>query len=554
MLRSLLVKNYAIIDQLEIKFSDKLTIITGETGAGKSILLGALSLILGNRADSNSLYDPEKKCVVEGIFDIEGYNLKEFFEKEDLDFESTTIIRREINAKGKSRAFINDTPVNLSILKKVSTKLIDIHAQHETLDLKQDDFQLFILDALAGNEAILTEYKNKYRSYRRNLKKLEELEERNQQANKDLDYYQFQLEEFELASLNEHQEQELLEDELNTLTNAEEIKLNLVQSVQLLEEDEFSVLSQLNNLSTKFSGISKINGDLQNIYDRIESARIELKDISKEIQYAEQHVTFDEERIQEITERLNLIYKLQKKHQVNTIEGLLSIQNELSEKVKSIADLSDEIQQLEQQIKSQLDDLKNLATTLSKNRKVAAAPFEKDVNNLLAEVGMPNAQVKVHIEKGKEDQLNNNGIDAVTLLFSANPGGAMAPVSKVASGGELSRLMLMIKSLVAGSTSLPTIVFDEIDAGISGETGVKVGKILEKLSKQHQVLCITHLPQIASKGNSHYYVYKEISGQKTFTRIKQLEKDERVIEIAKMLSGEKPSTAAVENAKELLSQ
>ncbi|NVM66405.1 DNA repair protein RecN (Recombination protein N) [Mucilaginibacter sp. SG538B] len=560
MLQKLTINNYALIDNLEIGFDNGLNILTGETGAGKSIILGALSLILGQRAESKYFFNQQKKCVIEGTFKISGFHLADFFEDNDLDYETETVLRREISADGKSRAFVNDTPVNLTALKQLGEKLIDIHSQHATLEINDPDFQLLVVDSIARHSDLLFDYQTKFKAYKKSLSKLNQLIAENDKAKADLDYFQFQFDELEKGALVAD-EQEHLELELNTLNNAEEIKRNLLGANYLLQDGEAAALTQLKEAGQALGSIEKYNPAVAELHQRINSTIIELKDIAAEIDAIEQHTLIDEARAEEVNYRLSMIYNLQKKHRVNTIAELLQIQEELSDKVQQALFGDEAIEKLQKQIAADKAELEKLATQLSVNRKKAIPDIEKQILATLAEMGMGNSMLSIEQtpppppKGGATEQaplLTATGIDNIKFLFSANKGHALAEMSKVASGGELSRLMLSIKSIVAQYTALPTIIFDEIDTGVSGEVANKVGQIMERLAQNLQVITITHLPQIASKGQSHYFVYKDDSEAATFTRIKQLSNDERVLEIAKMLSGDKPGESALQNARELL--
>lgn len=552
MLHRLHVTNYALIENLNIDFSDGLTIITGETGAGKSILLGALAMILGQRADANALLNKQKKCVVEGEFKIENYSLKDFFQQQELDYEEHTIIRREISPEGKSRAFVNDTPVNLSQLKELAIRLVDIHSQHENLTLNNSAFQLSVVDVYAQHKELLEKYQAKYKAYLKSKSLLEDLLAKEKQSKSESDYFQFQFNELEEAKLKAD-EQEKLEQELATLNNAEEIKSALARSFYQLDGSEINLLIQLAEINNSLAALAKYNPTLQEILVRLKSSQIELKDIAAEIEILEQKIQYSPQRIEEINERLNIIYHLQQKHRASTIAELLVLQNELSEKLFAIQSLDEEIQSLNIQVNEAKNELLNLAKRISKNRKEIIPSIENQIKKLLKEVGMPNGVLKIESTELDNKTFNENGIDKIRFLFSANKGIDYKELNKVASGGELSRLMLCIKSLIAKLMALPTIIFDEIDSGVSGEVAFKVGNVMSAISEQHQVISITHLPQIASKGDAHYFVYKEISGNKTITKMKQLNRQERINEIAQMLGGEKPTAIAVENAKEMLS-
>lgn len=560
MLQKLTINNYALIDNLEIGFDSGLNILTGETGAGKSIILGALSLILGQRAESKYFFNQQKKCVIEGTFKISGFHLADFFEENDLDYETETVLRREISADGKSRAFVNDTPVNLTALKQLGEKLIDIHSQHATLEINDPEFQLLVVDSVARHSDLLFDYQTKFRAYKKSLSKLNQLIAESDKAKADLDYFQFQFDELEKGALVAD-EQEHLELELNTLNNAEEIKRNLLSANYLLQDGEIAALIQLKEAGQALGSIEKYTPAVAELHQRINSTIIELKDIAAEIEGIEQHTFIDEARAEEVNTRLSMIYNLQKKHRVSTNAELLQIQEELSEKIQQALFSDEAIEKLQKQIATDKAELEKLAAQLSVNRQKAIPDIEKQVLATLAEMGMGNSMLSIEQTpppppKGGADSpkavLMATGIDHIKFLFSANKGHALAEMSKVASGGELSRLMLSIKSIVAQYTALPTIIFDEIDTGVSGEVANKVGQIMERLAQNLQVITITHLPQIASKGQSHYFVYKDDSEASTFTRIKQLNNDERVLEIAKMLSGDKPGESALQNARELL--
>jgi DNA repair protein RecN (Recombination protein N) len=556
MLQKLSISNYALIDNLEISFDSGLNILTGETGAGKSIILGALSLILGQRAESRYFFNQQKKCVIEGSFKIGAFHLKQFFEDNDLDYEAETVLRREISADGKSRAFVNDTPVNLPALKALGEKLIDIHSQHATLEINDPEFQLLAVDAVAKHDDLLSDYRSKFRAYKKATAKLQQMIDESDKAKADLDYFQFQFDELEKANLAAD-EQELLEQELYTLNNAGEIKRNLLGAYFLMHEGEASAIIQLREAGHQLTSIEKFNPQFAELYQRLNSAIIELKDIATEVEIIEQRTHINEARAEEINTRLSLIYNLQKKHRLNSNAELLQLQDELSGKIQQAVFGDEAIEKLRQQLNADRTDLETLAAQLSDNRKNTIPGIENHVLGSLCEMGMPNASLRIGLSSppGRNSPLGGlgeNGIDEIRFLFNANKGHALAEMSKVASGGELSRLMLSIKSLIAQNTALPTIIFDEIDTGVSGEVANKVGQIMERLADNLQVITITHLPQIASKGQSHYFVYKDDEGATTYTRIKQLDKHDRITEIAKMLSGDNPGESAMQNAKELL--
>lgn len=553
MLNRLTIQNYVLIDSLDLKFGKGLTIVTGETGAGKSILLGALGLVLGNRADTQVLLNKEKKCIIEAEFAIKNYNLKDFFYEKELDYEANTFIRREISSEGKSRAFINDTPVNLNILKELGEKLVDIHSQHETLTLNNSSFQLSVLDMYAEHQNELNLYKTQYSEYIKTKSHLEKLTELEKKAKADVDYFQFQFDELESAGLKVG-EKELLELELQTLNNAEEIKSGLNRAYTSIQDGDGNILQQLSSINAELGGLSKFNSKISELSLRIQSSFIELKDITAELEAVEEEIIFNPERVDIINERLNTIYHLEQKHRVNSEVELLNIQNELSTKLSSYQTLDADIKELTAEIEKQQSNLLKHALSISENRKHAAIKIEKEIKKMLAEVGIPNAVLKIGLRQLENNSFNATGCDRVQYLFSANKGIHYQELNKVASGGELSRLMLCIKAMIAKLTSLPTIIFDEIDAGVSGEIAFKVANIIRKISDEHQVITITHLPQMASKGDTHYLVYKDTVGNTTSTKVKELTAKERVNEVAKMLSGEKPTEVAIENAKELLAK
>jgi DNA repair protein RecN (Recombination protein N) len=556
MLQKLSISNYALIDNLEISFDSGLNILTGETGAGKSIILGALSLILGQRAESRYFFNQQKKCVIEGLFKIGQFHLKAFFEDNELDYEPETVLRREISADGKSRSFINDTPVTLNILKALGEKLIDIHSQHATMEINDPEFQLLVVDSVAKHPELLGEYQTKFRAYKKATTQLQQLIADSDKAKTDLDYYQFQFDELEKAQLVAD-EQEPLEQELYRLNNAEEIKRGLLSANYLLQESEAAALAQMREAGQQIGALAKFNPQIEELQERLNSTIIELKDIAAEIDNIEQRTQTNEASAAGINSRLSMIYNLQKKHRVNTNAELLQLQDELSEKIQQAVHGDEAIEKLQLQLAADKKNLEQLAAQLSANRVKAIPAIETQVLQTLAEMGMANSDLKIEITDAPSRNtslggLGDNGADVVRFLFSANKGHALAEMSKVASGGELSRLMLSIKSLIAKNTALPTIIFDEIDTGVSGEVANRVGIIMQSLAQNLQVITITHLPQIASKGQSHYFVYKDDDAATTYTRIKQLDKDERVLEIAKMLSGDKPGESALQNARELL--
>ena len=551
MLSRLLIKNYALIDNLDITFDKDLNVITGETGAGKSIVLGALGLILGQRAEGKYFFNQQKKCIVEGFFNIQSYELKDFFNTYDLDYDDETVLRREISLDGKSRAFINDTPVTLSVLKSLGEKLIDVHSQHATLEINNANFQLLVVDVMAQHPALLADYQLQFQALKKHQRKLKTLLEELDKAKADQDYYQFLFDELDAAKIIVD-EQLLLENELNSLTHAEEIKKNLLSSNYLISNSEDAALVKLKEVLNQLQSLEKFNPSIATFFERLKSSIIEIKDIADELDDLEQSTSFNEMRANEINDRLSLLFALQKKHRINTNQELLAIQNDLSEKLNKILFADDDIQKLEIELEKINSELQKKAQKISANRLKVIPAIENHIINTLAQVGMNNAQLKIQHEVSVNHQFDQNGIDQIKFLFNANKGHQLNELNKVASGGELSRLMLSIKSLIAKKTALPTIIFDEIDTGVSGELAGRVGNIMQQLAQDMQVITITHLPQMASKGNSHYFVHKEIKDDFTYTQIKKLNTEERIVEIAKMLSGENPKESALQNAKELL--
>jgi len=549
MLKKLHIQNYAIIDEIEIDFSNQLNIITGETGAGKSILIGALSLILGERADTSALLKPDKKCFIEGIFSIDDKKeIQSFFKENDLDETDELVLRREITSNGKSRAFINDTPSTLQQLKQLASLLVDLHQQFDTLELGDSDFQREVMDALANNQSNIESYQILYQQLLQAKKALSDLQVQKINFNKEADYNQFLFD--ELIELNLHEnELEELENELKLLNNSEGIKTTLSKVYFNLRESEQPVVQLLKQLSNELQVYASLNDNIANIIQRLQSSQIELLDIAEEVDSINDSVNYDANRIQTINEKISNGYRLLKKHGVKTTNELLSIQQSLQEKLQAVLNIDEAILTKEKEVKSLQVEAINLSEKISKSRNKQAKPLEEKVNALLIQVGMPNAKLKVEI---KETTLNEFGNNTIEFLFDANKSNRFEPIRKVASGGELSRLMLCIKSLVAESIDLPTMIFDEIDTGISGEAAKQVGIILKQLAVKRQVICITHQPQIAGKADAHFFVYKEIRADTIKTNIRLLSDDERIITIAQMLSGEKPTAAALANAREMI--
>lgn len=549
MLTKLTIKNYALIENLNVSFNNGLSIITGETGAGKSILLGGLSLILGKRADLTVINDASSKCIVEATFDIANYDLKELFKQQDLDYEPETIIRREILPSGKSRAFVNDSPVNLNVLSVLGEHLIDIHSQHQTLDLTNNDFQFDILDALAKNQNALLDYKDNLSEYKTAIKDLEKLLKRKSEAIKEYDYNSFLLNELLEAELNSINLDDL-EEEQATLSNVEFVTEELNLANQLLTEEQIGVLQSLSALKSSFSKLSGISKTYEELYNRIVSSYIEMDDLQSEIEELQDGLELNPERLEEVNSKLQSINNLLQKHTAENIEELLTIQYKLDEKVQSYESIDDNINKKQQDIKLQTKKLDDLAKLIHDNRKKVIPEFIQQMESILKDLGMPNAKFKIDL--GLSDEFNSNGKDTIELLFSANKGSEFLPLKKAASGGELSRIMLAIKSILTKYMNLPTIMFDEIDTGVSGEISTKMAEIMHQMSRSMQVFSITHLPQIAAKGDNHFKVYKEDINDKTTTHLVKLNQDDRIVEIAQMLGGKKISTSAIAHAKQLL--
>jgi len=549
MLKHLQIKNYALLEEVNIDFTNSLTVITGETGAGKSIMLGALGLVLGERADMSALRDKQKKCVVEAIFNISSYSLEKFFRDRELDLEKDTSLRREISPDGKSRAFINDTPVTLAVLKELSQFLIDVHSQHETLLLNQAAFRFNMVDAFAGCLEDWKHFLTFHNQLKEKEKKLAELSAFEQQAKKDLDYFQFQFNELEQANLQRGQLSEL-EQTYDALNNAEFIKQQLTGASDGIDGGEVSILSRLSVVKNNLTQLSRFGKNYEELLARVNSVYIELKDIAAETENANDKVVYDTKKLELITGQLDLLNRLLKKHGVADEEGLLKIRIEIEEKLKQFGSVEEEIKNLQAEIKKLSDNVWAKAGKLSEKRKKAIPAIQASVHKMLGSLSMPNAQLQINCKS--LDVCSAFGCDELQFLFSANKGLSLSELHKVASGGELSRLMLCLKAHLAEKTALPTIIFDEIDTGVSGDVAHKIGGILLEMGQHMQVIAITHLPQIASKGKQHLFVYKRDIKNQTQSEIKALAGDERVVEIAKMLSTGKPTEAALSNAKELL--
>lgn len=548
MIKSLQIKNYALIQELEMSPSPNLNIITGETGAGKSIMLGAVGLLLGKRADTKVLLDANQKCIVEGVFNISSYSLRKIFEEEDLDYETECVIRREISPAGKSRAFVNDTPTNLSALKSIGEKLMDVHSQHESLQLGNNSYQLNALDAFASHPELIANYKASYRSYSEAKKALDKLQTLASQSAEDADYKQFLLNELLEAQLNDLNQEEL-ESNLEVLENAEDIKLKLSQIIHMLDESEVAILQQLTESKSLINTIASYSKDLEDLSLRLESTSIELTDMLGEMQHVQDKVEHDPGRIQELKDRLDLLFRLQKKHSVLTVAELISIRDELDQSLSQVANLDSEIAQAKTELNDAEKDMLQHAEKLTESRKLFALNFADEIEKIIHQIGIENGTVEIKI---RATSPTASGMDEVEMHFSANKGIKPQELKEVASGGEFSRLIFAVKYLIADKTAMPTIIFDEIDTGVSGEVALQMIRMMKDMSKNHQVISISHLPQFAAGGDAHYYVYKDHSSDRSVSRIKRLADQDRITEIAKMIGGENPGASAVESAKELL--
>ena len=550
MLRSLYIQNYALIEKLDIGFDSGFSVITGETGAGKSIILGAIGLLLGQRADVKSIRKGASKCIIEARFDVSAYGMQPFFEANELEYEDECILRRELYASGKSRAFINDTPASLAQMKELGELLIDVHSQHQNLLLNKEGFQLNVLDLLAHDDAELAAYQKLYNDWRQARQDLEALVARAEQSRADEDYIRFQLEQLEEANLTDG-EQEELEQEAEMLTHAEDIKAGLYRAGQALNADEGSVLEALKDCQNTMMGLRSVFAPAGELADRLDSVYIELKDISQEVADKEEEVEFNPARLDEVNARLNLIYSLQQKHRVDTVKALLSLQENYALQLSAITSSDEDIARLEAQVKELFSQVTAQAQVLTEARTRAALEVERQMAARLVPLGMPN--VRFQVEMGVRKEPGVHGADTVNFLFSANKNGVLQNISSVASGGEIARVMLSVKAMIAGAVKLPTIVFDEIDTGVSGEIADRMADIMQEMGdNDRQVISITHLPQIAARGRAHYKVYKEDNEVETNSHIRRLTDDERVEELAHMLSGATLTEAALNNARALL--
>jgi DNA repair protein RecN (Recombination protein N) len=548
MLKHLTIRNYALIKQLELEPSGALNVITGETGAGKSIVLGAMGLLMGNRADSKVLWDENEKCVTEGVFDIKGYALKSVFKAEDLDYDDTTVIRREISPGGKSRAFINDTPVTLDVMKKIGGMLMDIHSQHETLQLGNQTFQLRLIDAYAENNKHFEAYSLAWDEYQQAKKEYDKLTQEADTLRQEADYINFQLDELVKAGLQEN-EQENLESELKIMEHAEEIKNRFNVVLDTLSRSDYAARTSMAEARNNLAQLTDFSPAYQTLHERLNSLMIELDDILNEVEREEGNVEFDPERAEFVKERVNVIYRLLKKHHVQDLKDLLAIQEDLTRKSQITSNLDGELARVKGIFEQAGKKLTQTAATLTETRKKVVAPLCKQITKLLHELGIPNATLQIDIQATAPGP---TGADKIDILFSANKGIAPRPLAQVASGGEFSRLMFSIKYVMAEKTAMPTLVLDEIDSGISGEVSLRLGGLMQTMAKKHQLITITHLPQIAAKGDTHYFVFKDNTSKKTVSSIRELKNSERVQEIAKMIGGDNPSKIALQNAQELL--
>ncbi len=549
MIQSLSINNFALIEKLHIDFSSGFSIITGETGAGKSILLGALGMVLGKRADLTSLKNKDEKCIIEAHFHISNYNLRHFFESNDLDYEDITILRREVLPSGKSRAFINDTPVNLQELQELSDYLIDIHSQHQTQELSESSYQFQIIDAVAANSNVIEKYGTYLKQFKLDTHQLQTLKTKLQALLKEEDYTSFLLQELHSISLKNINQSEL-EERFEQLNNIEYIKEHVNKAIIIANEEQYGVLHLLSELKASIQKVSGFSDSFQNIYNRIDSVDIELKDCAEELSRKEGELVYEPENLQSINQQLQLLYTIQKKHQVNTVEELIQIQTQLELQIHAFAEIENTIASLESKLNETAIVLDDLAAQIHNNRVAAIPVLTEKWVDMLAQLGMPNVRFKIELIPTMSYLLN--GKEEIQFLFSANKGADFGLLKKVASGGEMSRIMLATKSILANYSKLPTIIFDEIDTGVSGEIANKMSDIMKKMSQSMQVLAITHLPQIAAKGDSHFKVFKTIKNDQTHTEIKQLSAEERIIEIAQMLSGIDVTESALNHAKSLL--
>ncbi len=548
MLTHLVIKNYALIKHLELSPSSRLNVITGETGAGKSIMLGAIGLLLGNRADTKALWDENEKCVTEGTFDLSSYKLKALFTSEDLDYQDQTTIRREINPNGKSRAFINDTPVTLEVMRKIGNHLMDIHSQHETLELGRKSFQLELVDSFAANVKLKDDYQDVWKKFVRTQNEYKALLLESDALKKESDFILFQLDELTKANLKQG-ELEQLEAALKIMEHAEEIKINFNSILEQFGRSEYSVSTTLASIRTQFQSVASYSSQYEQLFQRFESARIELDDILNELEQAEEKIEFDPLQTEKTKDRLSLLYQLLQKHRLKEVKQLIELRDSLEGKATKTRNLDQLVAQAKEAVNILDKELNQAAEELSKSRQKVFKPLSKHLVSLLQELGMPDTQLMVD---HTPTAAGPHGIDSIEILFTANKGMQPRPLAQVASGGEFSRLMFSIKYIMAEKTSLPTLILDEIDTGVSGEIAIRLGNRMKEMALRHQVISISHLPQIASKADAHFFVFKDNSASRTITSIRNLNVEERVNEIAQMIGGAKPSAKAIENAREML--
>ncbi|MBC6401222.1 MAG: DNA repair protein RecN [Ekhidna sp.] len=548
MIKSLSIKNYALIRELEMSPDSHLNIITGETGAGKSIMLGAVGLLLGSRSESKVLLNDNEKCVVEGTFDISDYKLQPTFENEDIEFDNECVIRREISPAGKSRAFINDTPTTLPVLKRIGENLMDVHSQHESLQLGNNAYQLEVLDAFASHHSLLNSFEKAFHDYDRARKRLEQLEKKAAESTEDAEYKQFLLNELLEAGLDEINKEEL-KSELKVTENAEDIRQKLAQSIDMLDESEIAILQRLSEVKLLLSSLANYSTDLSQVSERIESASIELRDLTNEIQQIQENVDYDPERAQEIKEQIDLIHRLEKKHHVLTVEELIEIRNKLDEELRTSMNLEDEVRKAKNEFSILEGEMNSAGEKLSESRRLSALNFADEIEKIVRRIGIENGTIEILLRPATP---NKTGLDTVEILFSANKGVKAQELKEVASGGEFSRLIFAIKYLIADKTALPTIIFDEVETGVSGEVAIQMINMMKEMAKNHQIISISHLPQFAAGGDAHFFVYKDHSSERSVSKMKKLNTEERITEIAKMIGGEHPGNSAVESARELL--
>lgn len=548
MLKSLSISNYALIDDLKMQPGAGLNMITGETGAGKSIMLGAVGLLLGKRADTKVLLHEDKKCIVEGWFELGSYGLQGFFEENDLEYEEPCIIRREISPSGKSRSFVNDTPVLLEVLKSLGEKLMDVHSQHDTLLLGDGAYQLGLVDAYSQSNRELSAYQGAYHDFRKAKKHLDQLKKKALELQKEADFNQFQLDELSALSLQEGEQTEL-ESKQEILENAEEIKLKIQEASGLFADEQFGILQGMGQIQQNLQSLERLAHTFGSIRERFQSALIEVKDILATLEEEDGQIEVDFEKLEEIRERLSKIYQLQKKHGVLTVEELIEIEQQLADQVFEFQNLDESLEKAEKDFAEAEKAMQSFGEKLTKKRVSCFSDFEKSMKSLLQDLGMENAQINF---QRQEISPSSTGLDKIEILFSANKGGTLQALKKVASGGEFSRLLFAIKYLMADKMALPTLIFDEIDAGISGEVALQMVRMMKDISANHQIICITHLPQVAAKGDMHYFVFKDNSASKTISKIKLLDEQERIQELAKMIAGAQPSENALQSARELL--